>query len=255
MTNGFKDRAIDLLPRLSLCFLAEDRAAAQRLAVSYPHLYFLLPDGVCYHGQTVSGGKKSGAGPLAMKREARELAAALRTRQGRLDEAEAEYARSENLAGNHARWDFFALLRMRLRNDHDPVSAAAKLKKYLGRETFHIKFNQELAENFDHRDAALAVLRSALSDPENQDLTHLTVISAWALYFGDVDLAFTAMRRNLIDMNSPIVGALWIFKAGYLSDPRFKEIVRDLKLVDYWRASGNWGDFCHPVGTDDFECR
>ena len=74
LTNGFKDRAVDLLPRVSLCFLAEDRAAAQRLAVSYPHLYFLLPDGVCYHGHTVTGGKKTGAGPLAMKREARELA-------------------------------------------------------------------------------------------------------------------------------------------------------------------------------------
>ena len=77
LTNGFKDRAIDLLPRLSLCFLAEDRQSAQRLSVSYPHLYFLMPDGVCYHGHTVTGGKKSGIGPLAMKREARELAAAL----------------------------------------------------------------------------------------------------------------------------------------------------------------------------------
>jgi len=69
LTNGFKDRATDLLPRLSLCFLAEDRASAQRLSVSYPHLYFLMPDGICYHGHTVTGGKKSGAGPLAMKRE------------------------------------------------------------------------------------------------------------------------------------------------------------------------------------------
>jgi chromosome segregation protein len=86
LTNGFKDRATDLLPRLSLCFLAEDRAAAQRLSVSYPHLYFLLPDGVCYHGHTVTGGKKSGAGPLAMKREARELAAKLQGRQNKLDE-------------------------------------------------------------------------------------------------------------------------------------------------------------------------
>ncbi len=59
LTNGFKDRACDLLPRLSLCFLAEDRASAQRLSVAYPHLYFLLPDGVCYHGHTVTGGKKS----------------------------------------------------------------------------------------------------------------------------------------------------------------------------------------------------
>jgi chromosome segregation protein len=86
LTNGFKDRAVDLLPRVSLCFLAEDRAAAQRLSVAYPHLYFLLPDGVCYHGHTVTGGKKSGAGPLAMKREARELSAKLKARQGVFDE-------------------------------------------------------------------------------------------------------------------------------------------------------------------------
>jgi len=85
LTNGFRDRAVDLLPRLSLCFLAEDRPAAQRLAVTYPHLYFLLPDGASYHGQTVTGGKKSGAGPLAMKREARELAARLVARQEALD--------------------------------------------------------------------------------------------------------------------------------------------------------------------------
>ena len=86
LTNGFKDRAVDLLPRLSLCFLAEDRAAAQRLAVAYPHLYFLLADGVSYHGHTVTGGNKTGAGPLAMKRQARELAVTLRTRQKALDE-------------------------------------------------------------------------------------------------------------------------------------------------------------------------
>ena len=86
LTNGFKDRAIDLMPRVSMCFLAEDRAAAQRLAVSYPHLYFLLTDGACYHGHTVTGGKKSGAGPLAMKREARELAVKLKGRQSALDE-------------------------------------------------------------------------------------------------------------------------------------------------------------------------
>ncbi len=86
LTNGFKDRAVDLLPRVSLCFLAEDRTAAQRLSVAYPHLYFLLPEGLCYHGHTVTGGKKSGAGPLAMKREARELGGKLQGRQKDLDE-------------------------------------------------------------------------------------------------------------------------------------------------------------------------
>jgi chromosome segregation protein len=86
LTNGFKDRAVDLLPRVSLCFLAEDRAAAQRLSIAYPHLYFLLPDGVCYHGHTVTGGKKNAAGPLAMKREARELAIKLQAKQSALEE-------------------------------------------------------------------------------------------------------------------------------------------------------------------------
>jgi chromosome segregation protein len=92
LTNGFRDRASDLLPRLSLSFLADDRAAAQRLSVAYPHLFFLLPDGSSYHGHTVSGGKKSGSGPLAMKREARELGL-------RLDE------RQKALAGEESRRD------------------------------------------------------------------------------------------------------------------------------------------------------
>ena len=103
LTNGFKDRAVDLLPRLSLCFLAEDRASAQRLAVAYPHLYFLMPDGVCYHGHTVTGGKKSGAGPLAMKREARELAArAARSARTALDRAGGAPGRLE--PGDRRRW-------------------------------------------------------------------------------------------------------------------------------------------------------
>jgi chromosome segregation protein len=86
LTNGFRDGAVDLLPRISQCFLAENRAEAQSLAVAYPHLYFLLPDGVCYHGHTVTGGRKTGAGPLAMKREARELAATLAARQAALEQ-------------------------------------------------------------------------------------------------------------------------------------------------------------------------
>jgi len=95
LTNGLRDRAADLLPRVSLCFLAEDRASAQRLAAGYPHLYFLLTEGLCYHGHTVTGGKKSVAGPLAMKREARELAVKLQSRQNALDE---QLARLEGLS-------------------------------------------------------------------------------------------------------------------------------------------------------------
>ena len=85
LTNGLTHAPVELLPRLARCFLAEDRAAAQRLASQYPGLYFLLPDGVCYSGQAVSGGRKTGSGPLALKRELRELSSQFRTRQTELE--------------------------------------------------------------------------------------------------------------------------------------------------------------------------
>ena len=73
MTNGLTGAPAALLPRLSRCFVARDRAAAQHLAQQYPDLYFLTPDGICYQGYVVSGGRKTGSGPLALKRELREL--------------------------------------------------------------------------------------------------------------------------------------------------------------------------------------
>ena len=35
--------------------------------------------------------------------------------------------------------------------------------------------------------------------------------------------------------------------------PGFKDLVRDLGLVDYWREFG-WGQHCKPVGESDFTC-
>jgi chromosome segregation protein len=85
LTNGLTNAPTELLPRLSRCFLAEDRAAAQRLALQYPDIYFLLPDGVCYHGHAVSGGKKTGSGPLGLKRELREISTQFQSRKSELD--------------------------------------------------------------------------------------------------------------------------------------------------------------------------
>ena len=73
LTNGLSAVEVGMIPRLAHCYLTTDRAAAQRLAVQNPDAYFLLPDGVSYHGHAVSGGKKKGSGPLALKRELREL--------------------------------------------------------------------------------------------------------------------------------------------------------------------------------------
>jgi len=87
LTNGLTQAPAELLPRLARCFIAEDRQTAQRLATQYPDYYFLLADGVCYHGYAVSAGRKTGSGPLALKRELRELSGQLTVKQRAADES------------------------------------------------------------------------------------------------------------------------------------------------------------------------
>ncbi len=100
MTNGLTHAPTELVPRIARCLIAESHEAARRLAQQYPDFYFLLEDGVCYHGYAVSGGKKSKGGPLALKRELREI----RTQLARCETELAEAARAvgqleERLAG------------------------------------------------------------------------------------------------------------------------------------------------------------
>lgn len=60
------------LSKLRAAFLVENAAVAERMAQERPSEYFLTPDGTCYHGRIVSGGRESDAGPLALKRELRQ---------------------------------------------------------------------------------------------------------------------------------------------------------------------------------------
>ena len=72
--NGLTDFKKHLLPRIANCYVTTEPALARRLATEFPHCWFLTPAGIHYHGRSVSGGKKTGSGPLALKRELREVA-------------------------------------------------------------------------------------------------------------------------------------------------------------------------------------
>ncbi len=74
------------LPRLRAAFLVNAPAAAERLAGENPSFFFLSPDGTCYHGRAVTGGRPTEAGPLATKRELR----ALETETSKLEADQAE---------------------------------------------------------------------------------------------------------------------------------------------------------------------
>ncbi len=90
LTNGFAAAPHGLLPRLARCFLVSDRAEAARLSAGHPDCYFLLPDGASYHGPTVTGGRKNSGGPLALKRELRELTGQVELRERETDESTSE---------------------------------------------------------------------------------------------------------------------------------------------------------------------
>ncbi|MGH9611513.1 MAG: chromosome segregation protein SMC, partial [Bryobacteraceae bacterium] len=77
LTNGLTNSSLEFLPRLEHCSLAEDRGAARQIAERNPQAWVLLADGVSYHGRALSGGKKTGSGPLALKRELREVTSRL----------------------------------------------------------------------------------------------------------------------------------------------------------------------------------
>ena len=68
--------AKQFLPRLRNGYLTET-AAAEKLAREYPQYAFVTPEGTCYQGRMVTGGRPDEAGPLGMKRELRAVNAEL----------------------------------------------------------------------------------------------------------------------------------------------------------------------------------
>jgi chromosome segregation protein len=86
------------LASLSDAYVVEDAATAERLASEYPSHHFLTPSGEHYHHRLVSGGKGPSAGPLALRRDFRELERRLTELEPALDSARARLAESNSRA-------------------------------------------------------------------------------------------------------------------------------------------------------------
>jgi chromosome segregation protein len=85
-----------LLPSLAHAYVVEDAAAAERLAGEYPADHFLTPRGEHYHHRLVSGGRGPSAGPLALRRDFRELERRVIELEPQLEKSRAELAAVSN---------------------------------------------------------------------------------------------------------------------------------------------------------------
>jgi hypothetical protein len=97
-----------------------------------------------------------------------------------------------------------------------------------------------------------------LEEPASQaDIFALDAIANWGSWFGDTTLTLEAFRQ-LARLEVPLWSwgfVMWrpVHRQARRTDA-FKDLLASMGLVDYWRSTGNWGDFCRPVGDGDFEC-
>src|SRR5262249_16685165 len=82
--------AKQFLPRLRSAYLTDSAPVAEKLARENPQYAFVTPDGTCYQGRMVTGGRPDEAGPLGMKRELRALDAEVDTLEVRMSEMQSE---------------------------------------------------------------------------------------------------------------------------------------------------------------------
>jgi chromosome segregation protein len=82
--------AKQFLPRLRSGYLTDGAIAAEKLAREYPQYAFVTPEGTCYQGRMVTGGRPDEAGPLGMKRELRAMEAEVMQLESRAEEMHAQ---------------------------------------------------------------------------------------------------------------------------------------------------------------------
>jgi TolB-like protein len=231
------------------------RASAATLGYSLPvpanFNYFLYATGRV--NEVVSGRSATDADPLSLNASyGRQVALWL---AGRFEDAQKEYERSQSLEGDRTQINSLTVLRLLVRRA-DPAQVEAHFRQHPPDSAFFGRMVSQLLPALRDPQAAVAILRRALTDPEYQSATAMLVLVYWADYFDDRALVLQSLRKTYVDLQGTNLGILWgPWRTQPRATPEFKAILKDLGLADYFRKSGNWGEYCKPIGDTDFECR
>jgi hypothetical protein len=174
---------------------------------------------------------------------------------GDVDEALAEFERGRGLIGNHMLLNG-SILVIALEID-DPeliVQNLDSIENDVATKPEIRSFTKAVHAGLDSPEIAKQELRRAYLQPDFGDPLSQNTIALYASYFGDYELALE-INQKLSERGVLAMDQIWrpIYH-GMREDPGFKDLVRNQRLDDYWRATGNWSDFCRTLGHADFEC-
>jgi adenylate cyclase len=172
---------------------------------------------------------------------------------GRHEESRQEYERERNLPYSTFVADMLACGRMMALGDHVTAKRCLALA---ADSAGSMPLFREMLEVFDDAPRARALIRRHVeADPQPGDFTRLVEVARYAPYFGEPELALAAYRRTAKNMIGVFMINFWHpLMAEMRRLPGFKDLVREVGLVTYWRTTGEWGEYARPVGDDDFEC-
>jgi hypothetical protein len=164
---------------------------------------------------------------------------------GDADAAQSEYDRGKQLFGHPWMGDWFVAL--------GRLSVGESVTEEEIPATDANSLQNEMREYLGAPESALAALRERYGDGGDVSTFVLVQIGVWSAYFGDSELALRALEEATA-RNAQNALHFWLPSMREVRQtPRFKEFIREVGLVDYWREFG-WSDLCRPVGATDFEC-
>jgi TolB-like protein len=232
------------------CALATERASVPYAGLSELRTWMLLTEGRIKEAVALLQATAA-IDPLSVSRSF--LLQTALSSSGQAEAAEAEYQRSLDLPGQREAIEHVAL--MRVWADGDARLVRSRFDRFLSHAVVPMPTLEAIRNVHDNPAAALALLHVAAADPANSDATRQMLVGHYASHFGDIELSLASLRRAALHSSGGVtINTLWWpGVAAARREPGFKRLVRDLGLYDFWRKSGNWGDFARPVGEDDFE--
>lgn len=164
-----------------------------------------------------------------------------------------DYARAENIVGGYPP-GFGTEERYRIAlNQNDIPRVQALLEQLVETEPAAYLNFTPILESLDSPEIALSILRSLYADTATSWPSKYHDIALLAAFLGDPEFALEVFSTE-VRLTAIRYGALWYPVMNEVRQlPAFKDLMREVNLVEYWRTHG-WPDHCRPLGTDDFEC-